>query len=184
MTVEKQITTIEAFERFIAQSEHRDRSFELINGEIVEKMPTEEHGIIAARIVAEFIIFLKDHPMGRAAVEARYRLPDDSRNDLIPDVSYISNERALAVTKKGAVPQMPDLAVEVKSPDDSNNELRAKAIYYLKAGSRMVWLVFPAKQQVEVYTEDAVRTLSANDLLDAGDLLPGFKLALKDIFVA
>lgn len=182
MAVEKQITTIDEFERFIAQPEHRGHSFELINGEIIEKMSTEEHGLIAAQIVAALIAYLKNQPLGRAGVEIRYRFPDDDRNDLIPDVSYISNERALPITKKGAVPLMPDLAVEVKSPDDSNNELRAKAIYYLKSGSEMVWLVFPTKQKIEVYTEEMVITLGIDDVLDGGEVLPGFSLSVSELF--
>lgn len=184
MTVEKQLTTLEEFERFIAQPENRAYSFELINGEIIQKMPTEEHGIIAAKIAAEFIFYLKTKPIGRAGVEIRHRITEDRRNDLIPDVSFISNERSLAVTRKGAVPLMPDLVVEIKSPDDSSIAMREKALYYLKNGSRIVWLVFPAKQEVEVYTEDAVQVLNANQTLDGGEVLPGFTLAISTLFEA
>ncbi|MEO8393156.1 MAG: Uma2 family endonuclease [Chloroflexota bacterium] len=52
MAIQKQLYTIEDFEQFITQPENRDRRFELINGEIVEKMPTESHGIIAGNIFA------------------------------------------------------------------------------------------------------------------------------------
>lgn len=183
MAVEKQLTTLEEFEQFIAQPENRGYSFELINGEIVQKMPTEEHGVIAGIIVTEFNIYLRTNPIGRAGVEVRHRVPEDRQNDLIPDVSFISNERALALTKKGAVPLMPDLVVEVKSPDDSSIGMREKALYYLRHGSRIVWLVFPAKQQVEVYTEDAVQVFGIDETLDGGDVLPGFTLALSTIFV-
>ncbi len=182
MAVEKQLYTIEEFERFIAQPAHSGRLFELINGEIVEKMPTEEHGIIAGIFVTAFNNYLKDHRIGRAGVEVRHHVPEDVRNDYIPDVSFISNERALAVTKKGAVPQMPDLVVEIKSPDDSNIQLREKALYYLKNGSRMVILTFPAKRQIEGHTEESVHTLGMEDTFDGGDVLPGFTLAVKDIF--
>ncbi len=182
MAVEKQITTIEEFEWFIAQPEHRGRSFELINGEIIEKMPTEEHGIIAANVVAEFKFYLKSNPIGRTGVKVRYRVPTDNQNDVIPDVSFISHERALAVTKKGAVPQMPDLVVEIKLPDDTYLQMREKALYYLKNGSRMVVLAFPEKQRIEAHTEDAVKTLDAPDQFDGDDVLPGFTLAVGDIF--
>jgi len=183
MAVEKQLTTLEEFERFIAQPENRGYSFELINGEIIKKMPTEEHGVIAGIIVTEFNIYLRTNPIGRAGVEVRHRIPEDRQNDLIPDVSFISTERALALTKKGAVPLMPDLVVEIKSPDDRNLEMREKALYYLKNGSRIVWLVFPAKQQVEVYTEDSVQVFGVDDTLDGGEVLPGFSLDLSTLFV-
>ncbi len=182
MAVQKQLVTIEDFEQFIALPENSDRLFELIDGEIVEKMSTEEHGIIAAKIVAEFVFYLKTNPIGRAGVEVRHRISEDRRNDLIPDVSFISSERALAVTKKGAVPLMPDLVVEIKSPDDSPLKMREKALYYLKNGSRMVILTFPDRRQLEVHTEESVITLGIDDTLDGGDVLPGFTLPVKDIF--
>ena len=182
MALEQQLVSLDEFERFIAQPENRDYSFELINGEIFKKLSTEEHGVLAARIVAEFNIYLKSNPIGRAGVEIRHRVPEDRQNDLIPDVSFISHERAQALTRKGAVPQMPDLVVEIKSPDESSIGLREKALYYLKNGARLVWLLFPAKRQVEVYTEDAVQTLGIDHQLDGADVLPGFTLPVRDVF--
>jgi Uma2 family endonuclease len=76
--------------------------------------------------------------------------------------------------KEGGVPEMPDLAVEIKSPDDSVRQMRDKAAYYLANGAEMVWLVFPAQRLVEVYTpDDEVQILVEGDVLTAGDLLPG-----------
>jgi Uma2 family endonuclease len=182
MAISKTSISIEEFEDFIAQPENADRLFELVNGEIVEKMPTEEHGLLAGRLYGEIYIFLKTHPLGRVTIEVRHRAPDDNQNDRLPDVAFTSFERALPLVKKGAVPQMPDLVIEVKSPDDSTTKLREKALYYLKNGARLVWLVFPDRKEIEVYSENAVQTLGLADLLDGGDILPGFSLALKDIF--
>lgn len=73
--------TIEEFDEFIALPENADRRFELIDGEIVEKMPTEEHGVISALMAARILMFDEQHQLGgRVAVEARYKLPEDRRN--------------------------------------------------------------------------------------------------------
>ncbi|RMF82539.1 MAG: Uma2 family endonuclease, partial [Chloroflexi bacterium] len=70
-----------------------------------------------------------------------------------------------------------------KSPDDSITGLREKAQYYLRNGARMVWLVFPKQRIVEIYRpEHDVEILTADDTLDGGDVLPGFSLAVRDIF--
>lgn len=165
--------TIEEFEQFIALPENADRRFELIDGEIVEKVPTEEHGVIAARI----LMWLERLGLlGRVAVEPRHRMPEDRRNSRIPDVAYTSAERVLPLTRKGAVPQMPDLAVEIKSPDDSVNLLRSKAIYYLANGARMAWLIYPEQRLVD--------NEERHDSVDGGDVLPRFTLTLRDIFPA
>jgi Uma2 family endonuclease len=77
---------------------------------------------------------------------------------------------------------MPDLCIEIQSPNDTPLSMREKALYYLKNGSRMVWLLFTRRRQVEVHTPDDIQILSIDDTLDGGDVLPGFTLAVKDIF--
>lgn len=110
-------------------------------------------------------------------------MPDDVSNAYMPDVSYVGGlERPMV--KQGAAPYMPDLAVEVKSPDDTYIRMREKAAYYLAHGARMVWPVYPEKQIVEVYQPEVdIQILTAGDTIAGGDVLPGFTLAVSDIFV-
>jgi Uma2 family endonuclease len=177
---QERLYTVEEFERFIAQPENRDRLFELIQGEIVEKMPTEEHGELAANLVVALHSFVVPRKLGRVGVEIRHRMPNDTRNSLLPDVSFIAGKRP-SVTE-GSVPQMPDLAVEIKSPDDSLKDLRDKANYYLLNGTRLVWIVDPVKRLVITLTPDDEQILLENEVLDGGDVLPGFTMPVKDIF--
>lgn len=176
-------TTIDEFEVFIAQDENKERLFELIDGEIVENVVTEEHGIIAVNVSSALHQFVKAYNLGRVMVEVRHRIPDDVSNERLPDVSFTSAGRAMPLVTEGAVPQMPDLAVEIKSPSDRYIGMRQKAAYYLENGSRMVWLIFPEKRLVEVYKPDAdIEILNENDTLNGGEVLPNFTLAVKDIF--
>jgi Uma2 family endonuclease len=181
MAVQPKITA-QAFEEFISLRVNSDRRFELVDGEIVEKTPTEEHGYLASLLNARIFIYLEKNPIGRVVVEARYRMPKDEHNAYLPNVSFTSTERLQPLVKSGAVPHMPDLAIEIKSPNDKTLDMRKRAWYYLENGSRMVWLVFPHKQQIEVHTAEDIQTLTINDLLDGSDVLPEFTLALKDIF--
>jgi len=181
MAAQRVIVTVDQFEEFLALPENRDRNFELIDGEIIEKMPTDEHGTIANLIGGEFYIYLKANPIGRAGVEVRFQMPDDLANSIQPDVSFIKAE--YAVVKQGAVPRMPDLAVEIKSPSDTYSLLRDKAQYYLKNGTKLVWLVYPEQRIVEVYAPGVdLKLLTERDTLDGGEVLPNFTLAVSDIF--
>lgn len=56
MTVEHKLITGESFEQFLAT--HRDGLYELIHGEIVEKVPTQEHAKIAGIILGELYLYL------------------------------------------------------------------------------------------------------------------------------
>ena len=77
----------------------------------------------------------------------------------------------------------PDLAVEVVSPSDSANEIQEKVNEYLDVGVRLIWVVYPIQHTVTVYAADrAGRLLNEADTLDGGDVLPGFSLAVADIF--
>lgn len=184
MTLQAQLYTVDTFEQFIAQPENKGRRYELVHGTVVEKpMPTEEHGLIVARLVMWLMSFVEEHSLGRVVVETAYRRDDDALNRRIPDLSFTSKARLLPLTKKGAVPQMPDLAVEVKSPDDTYSEMREKANYYLNGGTKLVWLVFPNVQRIEAHaTGGKVTTYEVSDTVSGGDVLPGFKLDVGKVF--
>jgi Uma2 family endonuclease len=174
--------TMTEFEAFIERPENADRLLELINGEIVEKLPTEEHGMIVGNVYAPLRAFVKPRKLGRVTIEGLHRLPDDDLNAVLPDVSFRSNLDS-PVVRRGAVSVMPDLAVEVQSPSQSEDFLVEKAAYYLANGCRMVWLVFPTRRVVEVHRPGGqVEIFTEADTLNGGDVLPGFELPVSDIF--
>jgi Uma2 family endonuclease len=182
MVAQEKLVTVEEFEAFLESPESDDRLFELIHGEIVEKVPTEEHSIAVGNLYSALREFSRPGKLGRVGIEVRHGKPEDNYNDRIPDVSFTAAERLLAVVTEGAVPHMPDIAIEVKSPKDKLKKLREKAEYYLANGTRLVWLVYPAKRLVTVLTPTSEDILTEDDTLTGGDVLPGFTLSVRDIF--
>ena len=130
MIVQQKLCTTKDFEAFIALPENRNRRFELIYGEIVEKTLTEERGVIVGNLCALLWNFVKPRKLGRVGIEVRHALKKDRLNDRIPDIAFTSTERAGEIVKQGPVLRMPELAIEVQSPDDSQREMREKAAYY------------------------------------------------------
>lgn len=180
MDAEKQRVTVEEFESFLAE-QTGNAAYELIDGEIVEKMTTEEHGIIAGNIVTLLNIYLWKNPIGRASVETRYRISTDMHNDRLPDVS-VTTDLERPVTKVSAVPRVPDLAVEIKSPGDSMNRMVRKSLFFLDYGAQIVWIVNPERRSVQVYTAHEAMIFGASDTLTGEPVLPGFTLPVADIF--
>ena len=81
------------------------------------------------------------------------------------------------------IPGAPDLAVEVISPSDRTREVLGKVSDYLAAGSRIVWVVNPVREEVSVFRSPfAPRVLAGTDLLDGEDVLPGFFVSVAEIF--
>lgn len=173
--------TVDEFERVYLSPEQSDRLFELINGEVHEKMPTQQHGLIASNINLELALYARQTKTGRPGIEVRHHIPDDKRNSRLPDVSFVCTKGPLV--EQGSVSGMPDLAVEIKSPTDTITEMRETAAYYVANGSRLVWLVYPNYRLVEVYRPEAdVEILGEEDTLTGGDVLPGFTLAVRTLF--
>jgi len=183
MAVEQKRMTYSEFEQFIAAPENRDRRFELINGEIVEVSPNKTHGRIAHFISGMLFVYLRQNPIGFVDLEARYKMPLDNHNAVMPDLAFTSIEREDPDLKTGVIPQMPDLAVEIKSPNDSYVGMRDKAAYYISNGARMVWLIYPEKRLIDVYRQGAdLQILNEHEIFDGGDVLPGFTLPVREVF--
>jgi Uma2 family endonuclease len=183
-TKERQVTqqyTVEEFERLYLSPEKNNHLFELIDGKVHEKIPTQQHGLIASNINLALALFARQHKSGRPGVEVRHQSPEDKHNSRLPDVSFTCTRTPLV--DQGSVIGMPDLAVEIKSPTDTIMEMRETAAYYLANGSRLVWLIYPNYRLIEVYRPDAdVEILGEENSLTGGDLLPGFELPVREIF--
>jgi Uma2 family endonuclease len=179
--LEERLYTVDEFEEIADSTAYAGFHLELVNGVIVEKaMPTEEHGNITGNFYDAFRGFVYPRKLGRVVIEVRYKTPGDTRNARIPDVAFSSAKRPIIT--KGSVPELPDLAVEVKSPDDSLKDLREKARYFIANGTKMFIITLPAKRLLEVYTPNDEYVLDVNDTLDGGEALPGFTMPVADVF--
>lgn len=108
--------TVDEFERLLLSPENSNHLFVLIDGKVREKIPTEEHGYMAGYLITAINNFAMPQRLGIAGVEIRHRSPEDEHNSRLPDVSFTKGKRPLI--KLESVPKMPDLAIEIKSPDD------------------------------------------------------------------
>lgn len=178
-------------EEFYAMPDISGKWVELVRGVVVgaeeADVPTAgaKHGWIAAMIfrLLDAYSFPRDlgFLFGDGVGYVVSRDPDTIR---VPDVSFLRHERVPnGEVPDGFWPFAPDLAVEVVSPGDSANELRDKVDQYLTAGTRLVWVVWPKQQRVSVHAPNsATRELRADDELDGGDVLPGFRVRIADLF--
>ena len=173
--------TVEEFERFTLLPENSERLFEFIGGEIVEVPSNPYSSHLASEISFHLQLFVRQNKVeGYITGEAGgYRVAGER---YAPDVAFISKERQPELPREGYNPGAPDLAVEVVSPTDAEKLLTIKVANYLAAGT-LVWVVYPDEKEVAVYAPgQPARILTAEDELSGGDVLPGFALAVKDIF--
>ena len=104
----------------------------------------------------------------------------------IPDVSFVSWDRLpeRRVPREPIPDLVPDLAVEVISRHNTRQEMDRKLQDYFTAGVRLVWYVYHTpRREVWVYVSPTEYTVVREDeTLDGGAVLPGFQLALADLF--
>jgi Uma2 family endonuclease len=75
------------------------------------------------------------------------------------------------------------LAVEVLSPGDTVRRVEGKVAQWLEAGTRAIWVISPRLHTVTVYRSlTDIETLTENDTLDGGDVIPGFRISVSEIF--
>lgn len=175
--------SLEDFEAFVALPENANKRFELVNGEIIE-VPSNPFASHISSIINYYVRdYVTQRKLGFVTGEAGGYMVNGE--PYAPDVAYISKVRQPKLAHQGYNLNPPDLAVEVEYPTSAQSEraLRLKLFNYLAVGT-MVWVVYPETRQVEVYTPggEPVKILGINDTLDGGVVLPGFALALSQIF--
>jgi Uma2 family endonuclease len=185
MIAQEKTFTAQEFREFVNRPENAEKWFEFINGVIYEAtMPKPVHAVIALRIAHFLLLFVGENHLGEVVGDGcEFNLPNG--DTVIPDAAFVSKEQVEGVPAEYFV--APDLAVEVISPSSRPREVLNKIESYIKSGTRIVWAVYPDEKVVDVWrpANDGglhVYKVTMEGNLDGGDVLPGFTLAIKDIF--
>jgi Uma2 family endonuclease len=129
--------------------------------------------------------FARQHRLGKVyAAETGFVLSRDPDTVRAPDAAFVVAERAaVQESRDGFFDGAPDLAVEVVSPSETEESIHAKVLDYLHAGTRLVWVIHPEAQTVTEYRSlSQIRVVTAEERLDGHDLLPGFSVAVMELF--
>ncbi len=180
-TVTEEETEIEAL--VVQPTKH----YEVVNGEIVEEPPLGvPEGWIAGLLDQTMGYHARTNRLGRVVPEMLFVLAEEPMLRRRPDVAFVSLERwplDRAKPRGAAWDVIPDLAIEIVSPTDWIADLMDKIEEYFAAGCRAVWVVYPGHNKVYVYTSTtSVQILQIGDELDGGEILPGFRLSLTELF--
>lgn len=187
MVVRERLYTMEDLWALSHQAESAAQRLELSEGELIAMTPAGgKHGVITLNIGSAIRAFVREGRLGYVtAAETGYilaRNPDGRDTVRAPDVGFIAAGRLSDGLPDGYISFAPDLAVEVVSPGDDADDLQLKVMQYLRAGTRLVLLIYPRSQTVVARTPDRTETLSSGQVITGGDVLPGFSLSVDDVF--
>ena len=161
--------------------------YEIVNGQRVDLPPMSAYATwLASRLHIRLGLYTEDKGMGVSVTEMLFVLDAEHNLRRRPDVAFVSTARwplDRALPRTGDWDVVPDLAVEVISPNDVFRDVLAKVREYFHYGVQAVWVIAPEEQQVYVYDAPThVRILTGQDELTGGEVVPGFRMPLGHLF--
>jgi Uma2 family endonuclease len=159
---------------------------DVVNGEWVPvSKNTWRHGKLVFNVCMVLGVYVRQHPGWSVAAGdpgAKLRSnPDTLRG---PDVAIARQERdPTGRGKEGWLEGAPDVAIEIVGDGQSVTELLQKALEYLAAGGKMVWILDPDPQRLVLVTPpNGIRILNADDVIEGGEALPEFSCKVGELF--
>lgn len=160
---------------------------ELVDGEIVMSPKNNSfHGDICTRLIAALMAFTEPRRLG-AVWDSSTGFRMNNLNVRAPDISFISRARLQGQRRRRSAesffPGAPDLAVEVLSLNNTQNEIDERLKDFFSSGTLLAWIIDPKDKRVEVCRSLTERQWVGDDaFLQGEDILPGFHYAVADLF--
>lgn len=181
VVVQKPVTA----EELLVMPDHGLRN-ELVRGEVRWMAPAGNvHGRIAVNVTTPLDQHVRENDLGLVfAAETGFKIESGPDTVRAPDVAFVRRERVEEVGEvEGFWPGAPDLAVEVVSPNDLYTEVEEKVADWVDAGAGMVVVVNPRNKTVAVrHSQTEIIILGEDGALDGDEIVPGWSLAVHDIF--
>jgi Uma2 family endonuclease len=158
---------------------------ELVNGRIVPLSPTGRfHGVAESRFAMRLSIYAESSGKGIVMTgEVGVYIRHDPDTVRAADIAFISNERWARCESPGYLDVAPEIAVEILSPTDRWSDVKVKLQDYFSAGVDRVWVMDSKQRRISAYRSlTDVQQFQVGDILADEELLPGFSLAIADLF--
>ena len=160
--------------------------YELENGRlIIMAPPGDVHGAVECNLSTELKVQGDRRGLGKSRCgEVAVILWRDPDRVVGADAAFIANSSLpIRLSREGYLETIPDLVVEVRSPNDTQPAVLRKVRDYLTAGVRVVWVADPQAQTITAHRRDQEpQVFVAADTLTVEDVIPGFRVLVQDMF--
>lgn len=156
---------------------------ELVDGQIVEwDVTTLRHGSVIALLTIIIGGFVRERRLGQLVdADALVKIQSSEHDARGGDLIFYRRDRFPANVDAPATDVAPDFVVEVLSPSDRATMVEAKIDDWLRAGVRLLWYVNARSGLTMVYRAGEVQRVQPDQVLDGGEVLPGFTLRMADV---
>lgn len=163
------------------------KGYELVNGQLKELNVSALSSFVAGKVYRALDTFVSEKNLGWVFPEGTsfQCFPTEPKKVRRADTAFIALHRMSQnqFVAEGHITVVPDLVVEVISPNDLAYEVDSKSEEWIAAGVRLLWVVSPQTRQVRVSGEDGrLRSYRESDTLSGDPVLPGFSCSVSDFF--
>jgi Uma2 family endonuclease len=175
-------------DELLALPDAGSEQYELVKGRLIRLCPASAYSsIVAGNVLIDMGTFVRQHGHGVCfGADAGFKLSSDPDTVRSPDVSFVRTEHVPegGIPRRGYWEGAPDLAVEVLSPSNRPSEMYRRIADLLDAGTRLIWMIDPERRTATIIRSSGVNlTIDEDGVLDGEDVLPGFRLSLRDVLV-
>jgi Uma2 family endonuclease len=160
--------------------------FELIDGQLVERKMGAKSSLAATNLLGLVWYFVRSNNLGLVfQADCGYQIFAEAPGRVrFADGSFIRHGKLPEeLVPEGHCRVTPDLVIEAVSPNDTAYEVEDKIAQWLGANVRLVWVIYPETQRVQVHRADGTVTkLQSEEQLLGEDVLPGFQSQIAEIF--
>jgi Uma2 family endonuclease len=176
----ERVMTVEEFDAWVLLPENIGRDYEYVGGRVIEVISNQQSSSYGALLSGLTTVYAIQNKLGfTTGARGGYWVVDER---YLPDAAYVTRVRQFERTQDAYYPIAPDLPVEVLSPSNTAEEIYVEVANYLTAGT-IAWVVDADRERIEIYTPGKpVRILRRGEMLDGSAVLPGFSVAVNDVF--
>jgi len=157
-----------------------------IDGQLVERKMGAKSSYAATKLLIRFGSFVESNNLGLVfQADCGYQsFAEEPGRVRFADGSFIRRGQLPEdLVPQGHCRVAPDLVIEAVSPNDTAYEVEDKIAQWLGAGVRLVWVLYPETQRVQVHRADGTVTkLQSEEQLAGEDVIPGFQCQVAAVF--
>lgn len=167
-------TTLEEFERWESNDGYK---YEWNDGELIRFTGMKRKHLKIIKILNRLFLLTIAHKEGGELICEQ----DVMLNGIQlrrPDMAFFTDEQ---IKSEGDEP-IPAFCIEIISSNDQINDVKKKIKEYFKHGVRVVWVILPEEDMVEVYTSvKNVKICLEDDICSAEPVLDDFKISVNEL---
>jgi len=169
--------TIEEFEKLPDELAHNK---ELLDGELIDVSGNiGEHNKLRDIFGQLLGPLVRQQRLGLIIAEQEFQFDQNAHG---PDISFLNPSKVGVFNDRLRVQRfVPDLAIEIVSPNDGFDALISKVLRYRRCGTSEAW-VFSIPNRLALLYSERMNAILFEDQDFQSPLIPGFSTRLSDLF--